>query len=162
MTGIINLDDVALDQIRSPGGRFAAGFASLTDALGARKLGVSLAVVPPGKCAFPKHAHHTNEEMVFILEGAGTWHCGGDSRPVRAGDLVSAPPGDGTTAHQLENTSDAALRYLTFSTREGPEVVEYPDSGKFAVSSRAGGDTQVFGYIGRHDSALDYYDGEED
>ena len=161
MRQILNLDAAQFEEVGN-GGRFAGQWASLGAAMGARKLGVSLTVVPPGKCAFPKHAHHANEEMLFILEGAGTWHCGDARAPVRAGDLIAAPPGDGSTAHQLENSSEAELRYLTFSTKEAPEVVEYPDSGKFGVTSRAGGETQVFRFIGRLDSAVDYFDGEDD
>lgn len=161
MEQIVNIEDVDVDQISSPGGRFVAGFASLGDRIGARQLGVSLAVVPPGKRAFPKHAHHVNEEMMFILEGRGTYHCGEQSAPVRAGDLIAAPPGDGTTAHQIENTSGSDLRYLTFSTQQDPEVVEYPDSGKFAVVSRLGGEKPALLFRGRVGDTAGYFDGEE-
>lgn len=160
MKQILNLDEVKTRTIGN-GGRFEAAFASLTGQIGAQKLGVSLAVVPPGKRAFPKHAHHVNEEMMLILEGEGTYHCGPDSAPIRAGDVIAAPPGDGSTAHQVENTSDKPLRFLTFSTRLDPEVVEYPDSGKFAVSSCLGTDQRVIGFIGRAGDTLDYFDGED-
>lgn len=161
MKQILNLADAALEPRQSPGGRFASQFASLTGALGAQKLGVSLCVLAPGQRAWPRHAHHVNEEMMLILDGAGTYHCGDVSAPVRAGDLISAPPGDASTAHQIENTSDAELRYLTFSTRLEPEVVEYPDSGKFAVRSDAGGARPLIRFIGRAGETLDYYDGED-
>lgn len=159
MKQIVNLQDVALGPVGN-GGKFQAQFASIGAGIGARKLGVSLCVVPPGSRAFPRHAHHVNEEMVFILEGQGTWHAGSESAAVRAGDLIAAPPGDGSTAHQLENTSDAPLKYLTFSTRLEPEVVEYPDSGKFGVSSLAGHDRPHLRFLGRVESSLDYFDGE--
>ena len=159
MKQIINLADAKLGPVGN-GGKFEGNFASLGALIGARKLGVSLAEVPPGKRAFPKHAHHVNEEMMFILEGEGTYHCGGESAAVTAGDLIAAPPGDGTTAHQVENTSAAPLRYLTFSTKLEPEVVEYPDSGKFGVASLAGKDRPVIRFMGRADMNLDYFDGE--
>ena len=132
MQQIMNLSAAKIAPVGN-GGKFQGEFASLGKLIGARKLGVSLAVVPPGKRAFPKHAHHVNEEMMFILEGSGTYHCGSESAPITAGDLIAAPPGDGSTAHQIENTSDAPLRYLTFSTKLEPEVLEYPDSGKVMV-----------------------------
>ncbi len=160
MKQIINLADAKLGPVGN-GKTFEAGFASLGAQIGARKLGASLAVVPPGKRAFPKHAHHVNEEMIFILEGAGTYHCGADTAPVKAGDLIAAPPGDGTTAHQVENTGSVPLRYLTFSTKLEPEVVEYPDSNKFAVSSWAGNPKPVVWFLGRKDMTLDYFDGED-
>lgn len=159
MKQIMSIADAALGPVGN-GAKFDGQFASLGAMIGARKLGVSLAVVPPGKRAFPKHAHHVNEEMMFILEGEGTYHCGADSAPVRAGDLIAAPPGDGTTAHQIENTSAAPLRYLTFSTKLEPEVVEYPDSGKFGVASLAGKDRPTIRFMGRIDMNLDYFDGE--
>ncbi len=161
MKQILNIADAALQGVGN-GGWFAAEFASLGAVIGAEKLGVSLTVVPPHSRAFPKHAHHANEEMMFVLDGQGTYHCGDRSAPVRAGDLVAAPAGDGTTAHQIENTSDAELRYLTFSTKREPEVVEYPDSGKFAVVSKAGGETPAFHFIGRQESAVNFWDGERE
>ena len=159
MKQIMNLADAKLGQVGN-GSKFQVDYASLGAQIGARKLGVSVAVVPPGKRAWPKHAHHVNEEMMFILEGEGTYHCGAESAPIKAGDLIAAPPGDGTTAHQIENTSNAALRYLTFSTKLEPEVVEYPDSGKFGVASLAGQDRPVIRFMGKVDMNLDYWDGE--
>jgi uncharacterized cupin superfamily protein len=160
MKQIMNLADAKLGPVGN-GDKFAGDFASMGALIGARKLGVSVVVVPPGKRAFPKHAHHVNEEMMFVLEGTGTYHCGSESGPIKAGDLIAAPPGDGTTAHQIENTSAAPLRYLTFSTKLEPEVVEYPDSGKFAVSSFAGQGKPVIRYMGRTSTHLDYFDGED-
>jgi hypothetical protein len=47
---------------------------------------------------------------------------------------------------------------------ESPEVVEYPDSGKFAVFSRPDEQaTQLgFRFVGRKETSLDYWDGEAD
>ncbi len=98
--------------------------------------------------------------MVYVLEGEGTWQAGDERANVRAGDLIAAPPGDGSTAHQMENTSGKPLKYLTFSTRLEPEVVEYPNSAKFAVSSFAGQAKPAVRFIGRAETTLGYYDGE--
>lgn len=160
MKQILNIAEAQTGPVGN-GGKFEAQFASLGALIGARKLGVSLAVLQPGKRAFPRHAHHVNEEMMFILEGEGTYHCGDESAPVRSGDLIAAPPGDGTTAHQIENTSSAPLTYLTFSTKLDPEVVEYPDSGKFAVSSFAGAPKPAIRFIGRAEASLGYFEGED-
>ena len=160
MKQIINLSDAKLGPVGN-GGKFEGAIASLGALIGARKLGVSLAEAPPGKRLFPRHAHHVNEEMMFILEGSGTYHCGSESAPIKAGDLIAAPPGDGSTAHQIENTGTVPLRYLTFSTKLEPEVVEYPDSGKFGVASLAGKDKPVIRFMGRLDMNLDYFDGED-
>lgn len=147
------------------GKQFSAKLARLGPLVGASKLGCMLHVVAPGQKAFPRHAHHVNEEMFFVLAGEGTYRLGEGSYPIKAGDLMSAPAGDASTAHQIVNTGEAELRYLAFSTKHDPEVVEYPDSNKFAVASMAPQDKGLKAaklmYIGRRETSLDYFDGEE-
>lgn len=53
------------------GNRFACRRKTLGRATGGAQLGASLYEVPPGKAAFPYHAHYANEEAIFILEGVG-------------------------------------------------------------------------------------------
>lgn len=59
---------------------------------------------------------------------------------------------------------DVELRYLAVSTRLSPEVCEYPDSGKFAVSiydeSGSSGQPWLFRHVGRPEDARDYWEGE--
>lgn len=160
---VINLADVALRD-HSHGERYKARLGRIGALIGAQKLGCQLHVVPPGKSAFPCHVHHVNEEMFLILEGEGTYHCGAETYPVHTGDVICAPAGDLERPHQLTNSSANELRYLAFSTRFDPDVVEYPDSGKFAVASMVPPDKGLLGarlaYIGRKESSLDYWDGE--
>jgi uncharacterized cupin superfamily protein len=161
---IINIAEVPLRGL-THGEGFAAQLGRIGTLIGAKKLGCQLHAVPPGKKAFPRHAHHVNEEMMFILAGEGTYRAGGETYPIRAGDIIAAPAGDGSTAHQLVNTGESELRYLCFSTRFDPDVVEYPDSGKFAVASMIPEDKGLISariaYVGRMDSAIDYWDGEK-
>lgn len=164
MKPIVNMADVELEQ-GGNGDAYVAKFGRIGPLIGAEKLGVMLHVVPAGKKAFPRHAHHVNEEMMVILEGEGTYRAGDETWPVRAGDVIAATPGDGSTAHHVINSSGADLRYLTISTREDPEIVEYPDSGKFGVfggiPKAGGGMGASFRFLGRMDGMVDYYDGEE-
>lgn len=162
---IVNLADVPLRSFGN-GAAFAAKLGRIGPLIGARELGCQLHVVPKNKKAFPRHAHHANEEMFLILSGAGTYRLGGASFPIRAGDVIAAPAGGGETAHQIVNTGEDELRYLAFSTRNDPEVVEYPDSGKFAVASMVPEDKGLLGarvcFIGRMDAqSLAYFDGEK-
>ena len=163
MKPIINLADVELEY-QQHGDRFEARDGSIGGAIGARLLGYSLTVVPPGKRAWPFHNHHVNEEMFLVLEGAGVVRIGEDEHPIRAGDIIAAPPGGRETAHQIINTSDAELRYLSVSTKLPQEVVEYPDSSKVAiyVGSPPGEDPapRTFNYRGRLGQAAEYWDGE--
>lgn len=88
------------------------------------------------------------------MRGAG---CG------RPGGAVRAPGPE--TAHQILNTSNAALKYLAVNTMEAPDIREYPDSGKYAVfAGSAPGESQAdrtFAIVGRHRDATDYWEGEE-
>jgi uncharacterized cupin superfamily protein len=122
--------------------------------LGSQKLGYNVTVVPAGKRAFPLHNHHVNEEMFFVLEGSGEVRIGAETFPVKYGDFICCPPGGKELAHQIVNTSDAELRYLAVSTKQSPEIAEYPDSGKFGVLEGN------FRFLGKEGESLGYYDGE--
>lgn len=160
----INLADVPLRE-SAYGDGFEAQLGRIGPLIGAKKLGCMLHVVPAGKKAFPFHAHHSNEEMFFVLSGSGTYRLGNESFPIQAGDVIAAPAGDGSTAHQIVNNSAEELRYLVLSTRNDPDVVEYPDTGKFAVASMVPEDKGLMGariaYVGRVENSLDYWDSEK-
>ncbi len=132
--------------------------------IGARKLGYSVIVVPPGKRAFPFHSHRVNEEMFFILEGEGEVRIGDKTYPIKKGDFIAHPPGGPETAHQIVNTSQSDLTYLGVSTRESPEIAEYPDSKKFGVMHVEGmgsdGAPKGIRFLGKLDQSLGYWDGE--
>jgi uncharacterized cupin superfamily protein len=161
---IVNIADVPLRD-GGNGEQFVAKLGRIGAAIGAHKLGCQLHVVPASKKAFPRHAHHANEEMFYIVSGEGTYRVGDELFPVREGDVISAPAGDVSTAHQIVNTSGAELRYLAFSTRLDPDITEYPDSLKYAVASMippgGGMMSAKFSHVARKDHPVDYFDGEE-
>ena len=168
---IINIADVelkprsaAMAATGAAAERFDARMGMIAPLLGARKLGYNLTVVPPGKRAFPFHNHRVNEEMFFILEGAGEVRIGEAVHPIREGDLIACPPGGKETAHQIVNTGASELRYLAVSTKMTPDIAEYPDSGKFGVlgefSAEAGGKPLTFRFVGREGNNVPYWDGE--
>ena len=125
----------------------------------ATKLGASIDVLAPGKAGCPYHAHHAQEEMFVVLEGEGTLRVAGERLAVKAGDVVFIPPGP-QYPHQFINTSARPMKYLSISTRERPEVVEYPDSGKYLAMGAATGELVGDGRIHRPADNLDYWDGE--
>jgi len=161
---IMNINDAELMEFGSPGGKFKAKLGRMGPALGAEKLGVNITIVEPGKRAFPFHVHHAIEEMFFIIEGEGEYRFGKEVHPIKKGDLLSAPCGGPERAHQIINTGDATLKYLAISTNDKMDMVEYPDSGKFAAfSSEDGSDEKArIRYVGRTASAVGYFDGEDD
>ena len=119
----------------------------------AQKLGIGIDIVPPGKRACPYHFHHAQEEMFVVLRGEGHLRVAGEMVPIGAGDVIFVPPGP-EYPHQIVNTSDAPLRYLSISTQERPEVCEYPDSGKVLAAAPG------LRAIQRREPGLDYWDGE--
>jgi len=155
---LVNLDDVAFDDIEN-NGFYTSRRAMFSAAIGARKLGYNLTLLPPGKAQCPFHAHREEEEMFLILEGEGELRYGSQRYPLRPMDVVACPPGDASTAHQIINTGSVPMRYLSLSTVSGNEVCEYPDSGKIGVFCRAAGATPLRTML-RAESAVDYYDRE--
>lgn len=160
---VLNLTDVELRD-GGNGTSFKAKIAPIGPAIGSAGLGCMVTVVEPGEKAFPFHNHHSMHELFVILEGEGTYRFGAEEFPIRAGDICAAPAGGPETAHQIRNTGDKTLKYLGISTMAGTEVVEYPDSGKFAVMSRfdwSNPDAGGIRYVGRSKNSLDYFEGEK-
>lgn len=165
MTGpVINLSDVPLRD-GGNGDAFKARIGPFAHLIGSTGMGCMLHEVEPGQKAFPFHVHHQIHELFVILEGEGTYRFGAETYPIKANDVVAAPTGGADVAHQIVNTGTVPLKYLGISANPGGvgDVVEYPDSGKFAVSSRYDRATGKSGlrYIGRQETTLDYWDGEE-
>ena len=171
---IVNIADLQLVPLAAmsakaggspPPERFGGSMAQIGRTIGAAKLGYNLTVLPPGTRAFPFHSHRINEEMFFVIAGTGEIRIGDERHAIRAGDVIACPPGGPETGHQIANTAaDGELRFFAVSTLISPEICEYADSGKFAISADfgtdAGGKAQGFRFIGRAAQSLDYWDGE--
>jgi (S)-ureidoglycine aminohydrolase len=63
-------------------------------------------VIPPGRA--PEHSH-TYDEVVYILEGNGTYHIAGDEVPMAPGTCLHLPP---YTRHCLENNGRMDMKVL--------------------------------------------------
>ncbi|WP_144147529.1 cupin domain-containing protein [Paraburkholderia sp. BCC1884] len=152
-----NFNDIgkALD-VRPP--LYESLCARLAVGTAAKNLGASIDIVAPGMRSCPYHFHHAQEEMFIILEGKGTFRIAGELLPVREGDVVFIPPGP-EYPHQIINSSNEPLKYLSISTREDPEIVEYPDSGKYQAIARGDHGKEVR-VIQRESNSLDYWDAE--
>ena len=155
---IRNFNDVKMNRLlREPlydaqGARLARGTAAI-------KLGASVDVLAPGKRGCPYHLHHAQEEAFIVLEGRGALRVAGEMLELKAGDVAFLPPGP-DYPHQIVNTSDAPLKYLSISTQERPEICEYPDSGKYLAMASRPGEKPAFARMHRAESDLDYWDGE--
>jgi uncharacterized cupin superfamily protein len=166
MTGpVLNVAD-APNFVNQPEGstRFGSTMAPMGKAVGLKHLGAMFMQVEPGRRAFPFHCHHGNEEMFVILEGEGTYRFGDMEYQIRAGDICAAPIGGPETAHQIINSGTEVLKYLSVSTKNDPDICEYPDSGKyagFAIGEGREFQNSRLRVVNREDSNLGYFDGEE-
>jgi len=138
--------------VRAP--RYDSMIGALSDGTLARKLGCGVDTVAPGQQSCPYHFHHTQEEMFVVLAGEGTLRVAGEMLPIKTGDVIFIPCGP-DYPHQILNTSNAPLSYLSISTQERPEVCEYPDSGKIGVFAARGRS-----FVQRPENGLDYWEGE--
>jgi uncharacterized cupin superfamily protein len=150
---VVNLDQLKLERF-TQGDRFGSDCVRIGPLIGAKDLGYSYDVVPPGKRSCPFHSHRGEEEMFFIVKGTGTLRYGAETRKIRAGDVIACPTGGPETAHQIVNDSDAELAYLSISTRLPVEICEYPDSKKIGAY---GGGLRHLTRTGEH---LDYWTDE--
>jgi mannose-6-phosphate isomerase-like protein (cupin superfamily) len=72
----------------------------------------------------PDH-FHTYDEVIYVLEGEGTFHAAGASRPLRPGTCIALPA---RTIHCLENTGRGVMRVVAvFRPAGSPAAAYYPD-----------------------------------
>ena len=133
--------------------------ARLARGTAATKLGISIDIVGPDQRSCPYHFHYAQEEAFVVLEGEGSLRVAGETLALKVGDIVFIPPGP-QYPHQIINTSTQPLKYLSISTKDSPEVVEYPDSGKYMASATRDGNPYGFARMHRDKDDLDYWDGE--
>jgi mannose-6-phosphate isomerase-like protein (cupin superfamily) len=78
--------------------------------------------IPVGRA--PEH-FHTYDEVVYVLEGEGALHIGGETEPLRAGSSVHLPA---RLVHCLENTGPGEMQVLgVFRPAGSPAEAYYPD-----------------------------------
>jgi quercetin dioxygenase-like cupin family protein len=78
--------------------------------------------IPVGRA--PDH-FHPYDEVVYVLEGEGAAHIGGESEPLHAGSSVHLPA---RLVHCLENTGPGVMQVLgVFRPAGSPAEAYYPD-----------------------------------
>ena len=152
-TRVVNIDQLELEHF-AKGDKFECDAVRIGPLVGAKDLGYSYDVVPPGKRSCPFHSHRAEEEMFFIVRGEGILRYGDETRRIRAGDVICCPTGGPDTAHQIVNDSQGELAYLSISTMMPAEVCEYPDSNKVAAFAKG------MRHMTRSDAHIDYWTDE--
>jgi quercetin dioxygenase-like cupin family protein len=78
--------------------------------------------IPRGRA--PDH-FHTYDEAIYVLDGQGAFHAGGESWTLGAGSCISLPA---RTVHCLENTGSDVMRVMAvFRPAGSPAAAYYPD-----------------------------------
>lgn len=98
----------------------------LGDVFGLTNFGVNRTVLAPGAQSALRHAHRTQDEFVYILEGEPTLLTEAGETPLRPGMCAGFKAGTGD-AHCLVNRSDRPVVYLEIGDRSPGDGVVYPD-----------------------------------
>jgi uncharacterized cupin superfamily protein len=93
---------------------------------GLLRLGIHHEYLPPGRRTSWPHAEKTEEEFVYVLEGAPDVWLDGSLYRLQPGDGVGFKPGDGL-AHTFINNTSAPVRLLVVGdTKRADNQVHYP------------------------------------
>lgn len=94
---------------------------------------IAFVEIEPGKQSFNYHYHETDEEAFYIICGEGMVRTPKGEVAVKAGDVITFPPGP-DYAHSIRNSSSTEkLIYIDFDTHNLPEITHFPDTGKVEV-----------------------------
>ena len=113
---------------------------------GLKNFGVNLTRIVPGGQSSYRHAHSTQDEFVYVLEGEVVVETNGGAQTLRAGMCVGFPAGTGD-AHRFVNRSSADVFFLVVGDRSADDEVTYPDvdlhgklgpDGKFRFTRKDG------------------------
>ncbi len=78
--------------------------------------------IPPERA--PDH-FHTYDEVIYVLDGEGRFHAGGETSPVAPGTCIGLPA---RVVHCLENTGKGLMRVVAvFRPAGSPAAAYYPD-----------------------------------
>ena len=100
-------------------------------AVGLKRIGVTIARVPPGKESFIYHAHRNEEEWIYILSGRGIAEIGDAECEVETGDFLGF--GLPQQPHHLRNPFNEDLVYLMGGEADRQDVGVFPRLGKRAI-----------------------------
>ena len=112
----------------------------LSSLVGLSRLGVTRAVMPPGKESFVYHAHYREEEWIYVLSGRGKAEIDDEELEVAAGDFMGFPAPQ--VAHHLRNPYDEDLVYLVGGEALDVDIADFPRLGKRMV--RRGQEVEIY------------------
>ena len=118
---------------------------ALGEFFGLKNFGVNLTRLAPGGESALMHAHSTQDEMIYVIEGQPTLITESGEVPL-SGGMCAGFPANGE-AHHLVNRSDRDTWYLEIGDRTEGDEVRYPkddiratldDSGEWRFAHKDG------------------------
>jgi uncharacterized cupin superfamily protein len=130
---------VRADQVKAAEGSFSHPWnpqsllvgSHLSKLGGLARTGVSIVRVPAGHESFAYHAHHREEEWIYVLSGRAMADIDDAQYELGPGDFVAFPTP--SVAHHLRNPFDDDLVYLMGGENLAFEVADFPRLGKRMV-----------------------------
>jgi uncharacterized cupin superfamily protein len=110
---------------------YEAGYARVSQEIGASELNARHYELPEGQSICPYHYEYV-EEWLIVLDGRPTLRHPGGEEELTPGDVVAFPAGP-EGAHKVTNRGAETARVLMFSSARMPAVAVYPDSDKVGV-----------------------------
>ena len=107
----------------------------LGDHAGLTKYGVVLTRIAPGGQSSHRHAHSTQDEFIWVLEGETVLRSDAGEQVLTAGMCAGFAAGTGD-AHQFLNRSDKDVLLLAVGDRSDGDVVTYPDVDMHLIRSQ--------------------------
>jgi len=107
---------------------------------GLKRTGVSLVRIPPDKEDFAYHAHHREEEWIYILAGRGIALVDGREYELDPGDFIAFPTP--SVPHNLRNPNEEDLVYMMGGENLDFEVADFPTLDKRMI--RRGAEVEVY------------------
>ena len=102
----------------------------VNEAIGCPDVTQFIGVIPPGNAGM--HSH-TYDEVVYVIEGKGVLHLGGETTPLEPGTCIHLPP---LEEHCLENVGSTPMRVLGVFHPSGDPASRAWEEGKHGNNER--------------------------
>jgi uncharacterized cupin superfamily protein len=110
---------------------------ALGEVFGLTRFGVNLTTLSPGGISAVRHAHATQDEFVYILEGTAVLITEEGETILKSGMCAGFKAGTGN-AHRLVNRRTKDVVYLEIGDRTPGDRILYPDDDLVALAGADG------------------------
>jgi uncharacterized cupin superfamily protein len=143
MQHLVHSDDVPFERHAVEGSDIDALWQDLGHAAGSVDVGLNRLRFDSGKRPTPAHDHGAEEEIFFVVAGAGLSWRAGETHEVGAGDCLVYLPARG--AHTLI-AGDGSMEVLAFGERRPAEICHLPRAGVMWTGPTWAADAEAAGH----------------